>query len=275
MKVEYIREFLPADEKPPSQVSGMVQFAYTLPASGGPTPPAIASVVTSGSGNPSIAPNAWVEIKGSNLAPASDSRSWQGSDFVNGQLPTRLDGVSVTVNGKAAYVAYISPTQINILTPPDAITKNVPVQVALNGAASNAFSAPAAAVSSAFFTFSGVPYVAATHANGSYLGPATLYPGATTPAKPGETVVLYANGFGATSPAAVAGSPVQSGTLATLPVVQIGGTRATVQFAGLISPGLFQFNVVVPPDAPDGDLALTATYSGTSTQTGTLITVQH
>ena len=147
--------------------------------------------------------------------------------------------------------------------------------VNLNGANSNAFTTPAQAVSPAFFTFSGVPYVAATHADGGYLGPATLYPGYTTPAKPGEIVVLYANGFGATSPAAVAGSPVQSGALATLPVIQIGGARATVPFAGLISPGLFQFNVVVPSNAPDGDLALTATYSGTSTQAGTLITVKH
>jgi hypothetical protein len=40
----------------------------------------------------------------------------------------------------------------------------------------------------------------------------TLYPGYTTPAGPGETAVLHAEGFGATFPAAVAGSPVQSGT---------------------------------------------------------------
>jgi len=30
VKVEYIREFLPQDENPPDQVSGMVQFAYTI-----------------------------------------------------------------------------------------------------------------------------------------------------------------------------------------------------------------------------------------------------
>ena len=31
--------------------------------------------------------------------------------------------------------------------------------------------------------------------NGSLIGPATLYPGTSTPAKPGETIVIYANGF--------------------------------------------------------------------------------
>ena len=30
--VEYIRMFLPQDEQPPALVSGMVQFAYTIPA---------------------------------------------------------------------------------------------------------------------------------------------------------------------------------------------------------------------------------------------------
>ena len=58
-----------------------------------------------------------------NLAPAGDSRIWQDSDFVNSQMPVQLDGVSATVNGKPAYVYYISPTQLNILTPPDAISQ--------------------------------------------------------------------------------------------------------------------------------------------------------
>jgi len=45
-----------------------------------------------------IAPNTWIEIKGQNLA--ASTRIWQGGDFVSGQMPTRLDGVNVTVNGK-------------------------------------------------------------------------------------------------------------------------------------------------------------------------------
>ena len=42
---------------------------------------------------------------------------------------------------------------------------------------------------------------------------------------------------------------MQSGALAPLPTIQIGGMPATVQFAGLVSPGLYQFNVVVPDGA--------------------------
>jgi uncharacterized protein (TIGR03437 family) len=73
----------------------------------------------------------------------------------------------------------------------------------------------------------------------------------------------------------VSGSIVQSGTLSPLPVITIGGIAATVTFAGLVAPGEFQFNIVVPAAAPDGDNALTATYSGVTTQSGVLLTVQH
>jgi uncharacterized protein (TIGR03437 family) len=41
----------------------------------------------------------------------------------------------------------------------------------------------------------------------------------------------------------------------------------------LISPGLYQFNVVVPASTPAGDNALTATYAGLTTQSGVLVTV--
>src|SRR5947207_11583379 len=80
--------------------------------------PAISLVANAEGESPSIAPNTWVEIKGSNLAPAGDTRIWQGSDFTSNEMPTRLDGVSVTVNGKPVYAYFITPTQANILTPP-------------------------------------------------------------------------------------------------------------------------------------------------------------
>jgi hypothetical protein len=87
-----------------------------------------------------------VEIKGSNLAPAGVSSPdcapgycWQASDFLNNQLPAKLHGVSVTVNGKSAYVYYISPTQVNILTPPETTQGAVMVQLTNNSASSRPF----------------------------------------------------------------------------------------------------------------------------------------
>ncbi len=223
---------------------------------------------------PVIAPNTWVEVKGQNLSRANDTRVWQGSDFANNQLPTSLDNVGVTVNGKSAYVYYISPTQINILTPPDAMPGTVTVVVNHNGAISAPFAAQAQPLSPSFFVFGGGPYIAATHADGSYLGPTSLVSGRTTPAKPGEVVTLYANGFGSTSAPVVSGSLAQSGNLTPPPSVTIGGFPAVVQFAGLAEPGQFQLNVVVPSSAPSGDNAVVALINGVEVGPVGLITVQ-
>ena len=242
--------------------------------------PEITEVANAEGESPVIAPNTWIEIKGGNLAPAGDARTWSSSDsFANNQMPTALDKVSVTVNGKTAYVYYVSPTQINVLTPPDAMSGSVPVVVTNNGVSSAAISAPAQVLSPSLFVFGGGPYVAAEHAVGGgilpFIGPTSLYPGLTTPAKPGEFIILYANGFGPVEAAIVSGSASQSGILAPLPMVKIGGAVATVQYAGLVAPGLFQFNVVVPAGLGNGDQPIVATYNGQTTQSGTLITVQH
>jgi len=190
--------------------------------------PRITLVANAEGENAVIAPNTWVEVKGASLSKPGDSRIWQTSDFAKNQLPTNLDRVSVTVNGESAYVYYISPTQVNILTPPDSMTGSVAVVVTNNGAISAPYLVQAQVTSPSFFLFNGGPYVAATHVSGGLLGPASLYPGSTTPAAPGETVVLYANGFGQTSTPVVSGAETQSGTLSPLPTISFGGFAATV-----------------------------------------------
>ncbi len=236
--------------------------------------PVISQVANAGGEGPAIAPNTWVEIKGANLAPQGGTRTWGASDFAANQMPVKLDNVSVTVHGRPAYVYYISPTQINVLTPPDALPESVEI-VAMNaGLASAPFTALAQAASPSFFVFSDNQHVAAVHANGGLVGPATLYPGSTTPAKPGESVSLYGNGFGPTNTPVVSGSTTQSGTLSPLPLVTVGGQPAPVQFAGLISPGLYQLNVVIPPSLTAGEQSVTASVNGAATQAGVVITVQ-
>jgi len=106
------------------------------------------------------------------------------------------------------------------------------------------------------------------------IGPATLFPGQSTPAKAGETILIFANGFGAIQPPVTSGSEHQSGSLPALPQVTIGGVAAQVTFAGLISPGLYQFNVVVPSSAAAGDNSISATYNGAATQGGTVLSIQ-
>ena len=48
-----------------------------------------------------------------------------------------------------------------------------------------------------------------------------------------------------------------------------------IVWGGLSATGLYQFNIVIPTSAPDGDNSLVATYGGFSTQSGVLIFVQH
>lgn len=242
---------------------------------GAPTanPPSISSVQNAFGGGTTISPNMWVAVKGTNLAPPGDSRIWQAPDFVNNQLPTKLDNISVTVNNQSAFIYYVSPTQLNILTPYYALSGTVPVQVAINGVAGNVMMVPTASLAPSFFTFDGANVVG-THLDGTLLGPTTLYPGLSTPAKVGETVILYGNGFGNVATPNVNGALTQSGDLPAKPIVAIGGSPALVTFAGLISPGLFQFNVTIPPVPVSGNEVLGALYGGQQTPTGVKLAVQ-
>ena len=100
-----------------------------------------------------------------------DTRSWQSSDFLNGgtSMPTELDGVSVTVNGKLAFISYISPSQVNFLTPPGVLQGAAEVQLSINGAAIVGFAEQAQAILPSFFLFGAGPYVAATPVSYTHL----------------------------------------------------------------------------------------------------------
>ena len=248
-------------------------FSNFLPNLG--TQPIVTAVSSAFTNSPVIAPNTWVEIHGTNLAPPGDQRIWQSSDFTNGQLPTQLDGVSVTVNGHNAFVYYISPTQINILTPPNKISGPVQVQVTVGSVGSSLAVVKAQAQSPSLFDIvssTGVAYVYARHVDGSLVGPASLVPGQSTPAAPGETIAIAANGFGPTDTPIAPGDPSQSGLLPQpWPLVTIGGLPARVSFAGLAGAGIYQLNITVPTTLGPGDYEIVVSYNGATTQPGVLI----
>ena len=88
------------------------------------------------------------------------------------------------------------------------------------------------------------------------------------------TNILYGVGFGLPATPLTAGSSTQSGALPVLPVCQVGGIPASLAFAGLAAPGLYQLNLTVPAGAADGDNAIRCTYNSSATPAGDLITVQ-
>ncbi len=182
-----------------------------------------------------IVPGSWATLLGVNLSRTT--RGWTDSDFVNGALPTSLDGVSVMIDGKRAAVSYISPTQINAQVPDNVKPGWVTVQVTTAGVNTSKVLTWTTNNNPGAFTYSqnGITYAVATRADGSQVNPAA-------PAQPGDVISLYATGLEVTHSGVV--SPAQP-DLSTVGVT-IGGQPATVQYAGLVAAGLFQINVVVP-----------------------------
>jgi uncharacterized protein (TIGR03437 family) len=256
----------------PGATGSPASIAVTLIVTGTTPTPVITAVGNGASYQPGMASATWITVLGSNLS--STTYAWQASDFVNGQLPASLQGVSATVNGMPAFIEYISPTQINLLAPDDTTTGAVQVQVTVAQQPSNSLTVQKSAFSPAFFTIDNGLYAAALHSNYSLVGKPNLIQGATTtPAQPGETILIYATGFGPTNP------PTPTSQLVTTPnplgnsvQVTIGGATANVVYAGLVESGTYQLNVTVP-SLPDGDAPVVASIGGTSTQTGVSITV--
>lgn len=151
---------------------------------------------------------------------------------------------------------YVSPTPLNVLAPDDAAVGAVSVQVTTAQVGSNIVSASEGAFSPALFTLSDAAglYVAAVRPDGTLVSPGA-------PAKPGDTILLYGTGFGPTTPSEPIGQMVTPAPLTNQVTVQIGGLTAAVPYAGLVSAGLYQFNVVIP-DVPDGDRPVSVAVGG-------------
>jgi uncharacterized protein (TIGR03437 family) len=243
-----------------------VAGSLTVRAAGGGSSPAIAAVVNAASFAGAFTSGSWITIAGAQLA--ATTREWRAADFVDGKLPVELDGVRVTVNGKAAYPAYVSPGQINALAPDDDFEGEVDVRVRNTFGESPAMKAVKRVLAPAFFTYraGGTTFVAARATDGTLIGPESALPGVTSrPARPGEVISLYATGCGPTNPAVPSDSLVAAPSpLMQLPTIQIGEDTAVVEYAGLVSPGLCQINVAIPnPMTVTGDVSVTLSFDDT------------
>jgi len=231
-----------------------------------PEAPSIGSVVSASSygGFSAVAPGSFVEIYGSNLA--FDTRGWTKADFTGDEAPTMLDGVSVSIAGQSAFVNYIvaNPGQVNVELPSNIPTGTQQMVVMNKNGTSAPFDVTVNAtepglLAPASFKIGGKQYVVAFHSdNVTYVLPEGAIAGIPSrPAKPGETIVMYGNGFGPVTPNIPAGELAQGNNQLVAPFeVMFGGTAAKLAYDGL-SPGLvgvYQFDVVVPT-IPDNDLA--------------------
>ena len=259
-----------------------------------PLPTIAAGGITGGGGSipavTALSPGGFASIYGENFAPAGTSRSVEGSDMVNGVLPTNLAGVCVTVGGVAAFITYVSPGQINFQAPSLPASGTVSVQVTTGCGTAAAVESAAQTVATAAATPEFLfwvktatgrnPVIAVDAASYAYIGAAGLIAGLTfTPAQPGEVLTIYMVSLGPTNPAVPPGAaPASIAPTVSTPQVTLGTTQlsaAQVLYAG-VSPGtagLYQLNIQVPAGLASGDYPIVLTLGNTSTPTGAYLTV--
>jgi uncharacterized protein (TIGR03437 family) len=220
---------------------------------------------------PAAAPGSYVEIYGTDLA--GTTREWAGGDFTDGNAPTSLDGVTVTVGGQPAFINFVSPAQVNAQVPAGVSPGTANVVVAYKGQQSAAAPLTIKTLAGGLlapptFQVDGKQYVVALHASsGAFVSNGAIPNAPAAPAERGETLILYGLGFGAVNPAGtpVAGKAAQGlSSLAAEVQIKIGQSQAQVAYAGLAPNlvGLYQFNVVVPASAGTGDLPVEVVLAG-------------
>jgi uncharacterized protein (TIGR03437 family) len=173
-------------------------------------------------------------------------------------LQTTLSGVTVTVNGKAAPVLYVTSNQVNFQVPWETALGTANVTVMVDGRTSNSVSVPVVIAAPELFVSGGQAIV--QNAGGSLNSP-------SNPAKVGSTVTAYSTGSGPVSPAVADGAaaPQSPPAMVTDSVsATIGTDTAHVSFAGLAPGfvGLLQLNIEIPSGLATGSYPLTVTIAG-------------
>ncbi len=171
-------------------------------------------------------------------------------------FPTTLGKVQVTINGRLAPLYFVSANQINAIVPYGTELSYAQIQVKNNNAASNSVTSIVNYTAPGIFSVpaAGIGPAAALHADYSLVS-------ASSPAKIGETILVFLTGLGDVSPAVPEGQPAPSTTLSKVTntaTVFIAGLEGSVAYAGLAPglAGLYQINVVVPPGVSSGSVYL-------------------
>ena len=199
--------------------------------------PRVNAVLNAASFDPFVCPGAIVSIFGNELAPPDPPAS-------SIPLPTDLGGVSVTVDGVAAPLYFVSPRQINAQIPFGITAAKIELVVHTADGDSVPFSLDLLPTAPGIFT-------ASADGRGT---PVLLSPtfDLLDTVRAGQRVILYATGLGETDPPAETGT----GGVAIEPFqrvveaieVFVGDHPAVVEFAGLAPglPGVYQLNILVP-----------------------------
>jgi uncharacterized protein (TIGR03437 family) len=231
-------------------------------------PPSLAMGGTLNNLNPvvggSLAPGTIAEVFGSGLAASA------GPTGVL-PLPTNFNGTFAQVGASQTPFYYLSGGQVNVQIPSEVpATQQVPLVFSVN----NALTVPitlnivpsAPGVLSMFDgptppSVQNYAHIVAQHtADFSMVSTAN-------PAKPGEYLVMYLVGLGATDPTLASGMPTPSSpfyNVTVKPTVMVDNQPSNVSFAGLTPGfvGLYQVDFQVPAGAQAGEDVVSVTQNG-------------
>lgn len=193
-----------------------------------------------------LAPGELITLFGTNLAGSTVTASAL-------PFPSTLGGVQVMINGRAAPVYAVSPTQISAIVPYATSGARAKVQVINANTASNAVTMYLSDCAPGIFAVPSVGngYGAVLHANFQLVSPAN-------PAKQGEVVLIYLTGLGGVTPGVTDGAAGPASPLSKTNeswIVSFGQSYVATQYSGLAPglAGLYQINVQIPSNTPVGD----------------------
>jgi uncharacterized protein (TIGR03437 family) len=197
-----------------------------------------------------VAPGSLIALFGLNLAQTTVTAKFP--------LPVSLGGVSLTINGTAAPLYYVSPSQINAQVPFEVAPGNATAVLTTGGSALAGVPLTVKPVAPGLFT-NASGWALVRNQDGSVNA-------AGNPAPVGSAITAYGTGQG------LVGNPVPTGSAApdsplsallTGVTATIGGQTAVVSFAGLAPRlvGVFQVNLQVPSLSP-GTYPLAITVGG-------------
>jgi len=252
------------------------QMVVTVHAEAGSLQPA--TIQLSGTINPNSAPvlfkngtvNVFNRVSGGALAPGTIVEVY-GTGLASSTatpgvlpLPNIFNGTIVVIGGFQVPLYYLSDGQLDAEIAVDLpANQQHAIIVSANGALTLPDQIDVVPVQLGVAAYTDGHAIAQHGADFSYIT-------ASSPAKPGEVLVIYLSGMGPTNPAVKSGDPAPGleplARVTLPPTVMVDGQNADVGFAGL-SPGfvgLYQVNFTVPSNAKNGDLTLTLVQNGVS-----------
>ncbi len=261
-----------------------VRFELTSLRVGPPLPEIAADgIVGAGLSNPrthTFSTNMRVIIFGNRLTAAAGTNLEAGpSNYVDSKVPTNLGGTCVTVDGVAARIVAVSPSEVSFIVPELTRTGHVPVQVLTNCGRVTELKSDEQDVeirptSPEFFHVSSSPtgrsFVQAVDAGTGEL---------ISTARPGQNITIFGTGFGATIPPTGTGElPANRARTAEPANVTDDGRPldgSNFSYAGITTgyAGIYQLNIQIPANARNGDIPIRVRLGLQSSPEGSFLRV--